>query len=695
MKNYTKKLLFFFLFCTQLTLHTAAFGFHNTSSTYKTIKFCPKPSLAVTNLQLQANGTQVVGWFTPTNSTDNYLVLYSTAPLLTVLPKDGATYTTGGIIGNATVAGTGTTTSFLINGLAASKIYYIYVFTYVTNCTTGIVGYLTTKYTSGNVTTSATNLLNSYYGNLHAHTSYSDGGKDSSTLTPANAYEYAKNSLCMDFLGISEHNHATAGMHLVDWQPGLNQAVAASTSKFLALYGMEWGVISDGGHVLVYGTDKLIGWENNNNQLFVAKSDYTGNNGLFKTINALGSPALAILAHPGSSDFNYLSENAYNPSADSAIVGSALESGPAFSTVTNYTAPDNNLEYYSYYLKMLAKGYHLGPNIDHDNHYTTFGRTSYSRLAVLSPTLSRNDFFAALKKRQFFATQDCDTRAAFWLNNQPMGSITEGNTPPAIAIYAADPTNSTIKPFIKLMYGVAGSNITPTTLFTATGNQLTYTHTAALNDVEGYYFADITINGNRTITSPVWYTKRSGALPLQWLYVQGTINTEQQAVINWQVNGHNEQVWFVLEKSRDGLRFATADSVFNGTQTQFSWTDKQSIGGTTYYRIKQINQVGAISYSTVVPVTLAALPTFRLQVAPNPLQQQQLQLITESAQLTPASLQLYNPMGQLVWQLSTALAQGKATHRYTLPSTLVAGVYTLRAATANSSLTYRVVIGGK
>ncbi len=693
MTKYTKIFLLFFLFCTQLCQQLAIAGTHYRYTSPKHQLLCPKPSLAVTNLQLQANGTQVVGWFTPTNSTDNYLVLYSTAPLLTVLPKDGTTYTTGGILGNATVAGTGTTTSFLINGLTASKIYYIYVFTYVTNCTTGIVGYLTTKYTSGNVTTSATNLLNSYYGNLHAHTSYSDGGKDSSTLTPANAYEYAKNSLCMDFLGISEHNHALAGMHMVDWQPGLNQAAAASTSKFLALYGMEWGVISDGGHVLVYGTDKLIGWENNNHQLFVAKSDYTGNNGLFKTINALGSPALAILAHPGSSDFNYLSENAYNPSADSAIVGSALESGPAFSTVTNYTAPDNNLEYYSYYLKMLAKGYHLGPNIDHDNHYTTFGRTSYSRLAVLSPTLSRNDFFAALKKRQFFATQDCDTRAAFWLNNQPMGSITEGNTPPAIAIYAADPTNSTIKPFIKLMHGVAGSNVTPTTIFTATGNQLTYTHTAALNDVEGYYFADITINGNRTITSPVWYTKRSGALPLQWLYVQGTINTEQQAVINWQVNGHNEQVWFVMEKSRDGLHFATADSVFNGTQTQFSWTDKQSIGGTTYYRIKQINQQGAITYSTVVRVQLTTLPLFRIQVAPNPIQRKQLTLLTESAQNIVASLQLYNQVGQMVWQQSTTLPKGKTSLQFVIPNQLQSNVYTLRVGTSANSQAYRVVIG--
>jgi hypothetical protein len=53
--------------------------------------------------------------------------------------------------------------------------------------------------------------------------------KTMDSLTPADDYAYAKNSLCMDFLGISEHNHATAGMHIANWQPGLNQAAAATS----------------------------------------------------------------------------------------------------------------------------------------------------------------------------------------------------------------------------------------------------------------------------------------------------------------------------------------------------------------------------------------------------------------------------------------------------------------------------------
>ena len=60
---------------------------------------------------------------------------------------------------------------------------------------------------------------NFYYGNLHAHSGYSDGNKDSvatGTSTPLRSYQFAAASLNFDFLGISEHNHSQAGMRLVN-----------------------------------------------------------------------------------------------------------------------------------------------------------------------------------------------------------------------------------------------------------------------------------------------------------------------------------------------------------------------------------------------------------------------------------------------------------------------------------------------
>lgn len=44
-----------------------------------------------------------------------------------------------------------------------------------------------------------------YFGNLHSHTSYSDGSG-----TPENAYRHARDVAGLDFLAITEHNHEWA-----------------------------------------------------------------------------------------------------------------------------------------------------------------------------------------------------------------------------------------------------------------------------------------------------------------------------------------------------------------------------------------------------------------------------------------------------------------------------------------------------
>ena len=138
---------------------------------------------------------------------------------------------------------------------------------------------------------------NYYFGNLHAHTAFSDGNKDSlisGVSKPDGSYAYAKLSNNFDFLGISEHNHYSSirnpGFKRPLYQVGINMANAANQDgTFLALFGMEYGVSSAyNGHLLIYGFNQLIGWETsvpgvagNNYDIFNAKSDYDG---IFKKV---------------------------------------------------------------------------------------------------------------------------------------------------------------------------------------------------------------------------------------------------------------------------------------------------------------------------------------------------------------------------------------------------------------------------
>jgi hypothetical protein len=168
---------------------------------------------------------------------------------------------------------------------------------------------------------------------IDTHTGYSDGNKDSATSlmsTPLQDFNYAKQSAHIDFYGISEHNHLLAGMKSPgDYHQGILDADAVNNDgSFVAMYGMEYGVISNGGHVIIYGFDSLIGWDANDYDIYNAEYNYTT---LWQTVNAKAG-AFAYLAHPQTTDYDSIFYKPLRQAADSAIVGMAARSGPAFST---------------------------------------------------------------------------------------------------------------------------------------------------------------------------------------------------------------------------------------------------------------------------------------------------------------------------------------------------------------------------
>ncbi len=487
---------------------------------------CVTPASQPYNIGFNASNNSVTATFNGTGSGYNYLVVMSTSPTLSGNPVDNTDYAVGNSLGGGTVVSNNTSTSFIANNLSTLTTYYFFVFSANKNCIGG-TKYLTASPLTGNATTTNAPVNNIYFGNLHAHSDYSDGNKDHPGYTPADDYEFASHSLGFDFLGISEHNHFSSldnpGNELANYHLGVAQAAAfnATHTNFLALYGMEWGVISGGGHVVVYGdglTD-LFGWESNvngkvgpNYDIYVPKSTYLGTEGLFKTVNDYAAKnAFATLAHPNNTDFNNLSNIAYDASADSAISGVAVESGPATSTNISYSNPASPMFYLWYYQKLLSKGYHLGPTIDHDNHNTTFGRTTDARTAVIAPALSQSDIIKAVKDMHFYATEDRDAKVDFTINTRIMGSIFEDRNAPSISVNLTDATTNTSNALIRVMAGIPGSGILPVVIDSVFGSSLSYVDNSLANHATGYYYIDITNGSSRIVTSPIWYTRTCAA----------------------------------------------------------------------------------------------------------------------------------------------------------------------------------------
>ena len=371
-----------------------------------------------------------------------------------------------------------------------------------------------------------------YFGNLHSQTNHSDGGgalatcigaqnPQSALLGPADAYTYAMNK-GLDFLMASEHNHMYDGSDNTNaaadpavakalYQSGLSAAsnFNAAHPNFLGVYGMEWGVINNGGHMNIFNSAELLGWEYNGSGQLIAdtltvKGDYAGLYTLMRQRGWIGQ-----FNHPaGTGQFLV---NAvpfgYTADGDQAMAMCEVLNTSAFSTNTTETETSRST-YEGACKKALEAGYHVAFTTDQDNHCANWGASYTNRTGVLIPNgtaLTQASFIDALKARRVFATMDKDSQLVLTANGHIMGErFTNSGTLNLVANFASTggKTVSTV-----LMYeGVPGRNGTVTQL-SATADT---TITPAIG--EHFYYAKLTqSDGNILWSAPIWVTQSNSA----------------------------------------------------------------------------------------------------------------------------------------------------------------------------------------
>jgi len=536
--------------------------------------------------------------------------------------------------------------------------------------------------------------FNYYFGNIHSHTEYSDGNKDSLTSgvsTPGQSFQFAKNSYHVDFWGISEHNHFTAtnnpGMLLARYQPGLYQAdTATQNGYFVAMYGIEFGTISTGGHVVTYGLPGLVGWDTvagiPNYATFCAKGDYSG----YWTIAQNFPNTFSTLAHPETGDYNDLLLSApYNPTADSQVVGTAVRSGSAFSTTTNYSDPPAT-SYEFQFRRALAKGYHLGPTLDHDNHYTTFGRTLMGRTVILATQLHRDSLIAAYKARRFYASDDWNAEVQFTVNSAVMGSVIQSNGGSQIQVQVNDLDLGESIASIQIYYGRPGSGNISTILTTSLNtNTLNFTHQPMPGDSVYYYAKIQQTDGDLIWTAPIWVYRQALPLPLHLLSFDGEA-TPRGSELNIRVNEIENGAHLVIEHSENGNQFNDLTTyTLNGfkEENSFNYLHREANQGVHYYRLRYEGLDGEIDYSQVISLRFAAA-TSNFTLFPVPASDL-LNLKYISTSSKKAVYRIFNIDGQCVYASNIVLSPGEnllQTNMQDLPS----GIYYLVLQTDHQRL---------
>lgn len=373
-----------------------------------------------------------------------------------------------------------------------------------------------------------------YLGNLHSQTNHSDGGAELSNCHgaqqpqtapygPDTAFAYAR-AHGLDLLVTSEHNHmydgAAAENRSADparatglYRQGLQMASAfnAAHPDFLAVYGLEWGVINQGGHVNIFNSDALLGWETNARgellaDVATARSDYAA---LYTLMRARGW--VGQFNHPASSGQFSINGTAlgYTPDGDAAMALCEVVNSTAFSNNdsegetrrSNFEAACN---------KALEAGFHVAFSSNQDNHCANWGTAAANRTGVLIPRdtpLTRASFIAALQARRVFATMDKGSQLVLTANTHVMGTRFANRGSLNLTAYFASTTGKTVAA-VAIMEGVPGRGGVVTQLTNTAQRRITPTPGAH------FYYAKLTqSDGNMLWSAPVWVDQEEGTAP--------------------------------------------------------------------------------------------------------------------------------------------------------------------------------------
>lgn len=442
--------------------------------------------------------------------------------------------------------------------------------------------------------------MRAFFGNLHAHTSYSDGSG-----TPAQAFARARDVGKLDFMAVTEHNHDAAengigaddprkdGL-MIGKQPALyNGSDAASLvsaaraathdGQFVAIAAQEFSTISSGNHVNVFAVQDVIDVPNGQfNTLY--------DTWLPQHPDVLNEAPVVQFNHPDfKSDQNPKTKetqrmNDYGlddfQGDFNKLVGHAerfvnlieIVSGPALTDDTNVRIGSQNRHEKDFWF-YLSKGFHVAPTANQDNHFFTWGTITRARTAVLADRLTTADILRALKARRVYATEDENLQISFQINGREMGSIIHSNSPLdlSITVTVSDPDEPNAKYNVELYRGeIGGSMIEDSTTESSTeGDSSISFSEERYTSGRVFYFIKISQAGtggeDLAWTAPIWI--EPGTEPVPTPTPAATPSPGSTAAAGGFVSSRNSDV-FHFANCLDVARIRPENRIFTATEPE-------------------------------------------------------------------------------------------------------------------------------
>ena len=336
-------------------------------------------------------------------------------------------------------------------------------------------------------TTQAEPPMFAFSGDVHNHTSYSDGSG-----TPAEAFVMGR-ACGLEFMALTDHSYAIDD---TEWADTLTQANAANVDgEFVTLRGFEYTQGGEG-HANVYNSVRHAVRTDTG----CAYCDYTPNwetgvtvDGFYHwlsitgTVALDGSGTLMQFNHPGWINFN---DWKYHPEVEDIAQLEEVGNGWGSSYVFSWEEWIRSLDY----------GWQVGATNNTDNHSDQWGCIGPNRTGVVMGALTRSDLMDALRARRTYAAEDSNYDLFFKANGYWMGSEIANTGQVAFHAWGSDPDGE-LTTLVQL-YTANGQVVAEIQPNTASFDW-TFDQTISAG-VHYYFILVVQADGDRIVSSPIW-----------------------------------------------------------------------------------------------------------------------------------------------------------------------------------------------
>lgn len=143
-------------------------------------------------------------------------------------------------------------------------------------------------------------------------------------------------------------------------------------------------------------------------------------------------------------------------------------------------------------------------------------------------------------------------------------------------------------------------------------------HAAQMGD---YLNQKIPIINSENIVSSECYVSNF-VLPIELLSFTATLNAKNEVVLDWVTASEKDNSYFEVQRSQDGKTFNSIKKVNSkgdsSTRTSYQSLDKNPWMGISYYRLKQFDYLGKVSYSEIQSIKIVPKSIKNIKVYPNP-----------------------------------------------------------------------------